>query len=180
MKLPTVPLSAGQGIQAKANKIVLTLDDLYRWTGSIQAREVVDMILTRDPSSLSAASLRDMFEDGDAVGVAEMMLGRKKIFPAFLELLIHDKWPVRLGAMVAFETIAAKSSDLAARAIPFLWERFSLAEDTVKGDILYLLGVSGDKKTTPKLTTILSGPYSAEIKEAAADALKELDKDIRP
>jgi hypothetical protein len=152
------------------------LDDLYRWTGTIQLREIADMILSRDPSRLSASSLKDMFEEGNAAGVAEMMTDSGKIFPAFLELLVHEKWPVRLGAMVAFETIAEKNSKLIAQAIPFLWERFPHVEDTVKGDVLYLFGVSGDESLIPKLETVLSGPYPVEVKEAAAEALEEISR----
>lgn len=155
------------------------LDDLYRWTGSIQVREIADMILNRDPSRLSAASLKDMFEEGNAAGVAEMMMDRGQVFPAFLELLVHEKWPVRLGAMVVFETIAEKNSKLIAQAIPFLWERFSRVEDTVKGDILYLFGVSGDESLITKLEEVLSGSYPAEVKEAAAEALEEVNRSLQ-
>lgn len=150
------------------------LEDQYRWTGSIQLQEVVDIILNRDPARLSAVTLENMFAEGDAGRVAEMMLDSANIFPAFPELLVHAKWPVRLGAMVAFETIAARDRQLAAQTIPFLWQRFSQAEDTVKGDILYLLGISGHKEIIPKLEEVVSGPYHAEVKEAARDALKEL------
>lgn len=152
------------------------LDDLYRWTGAIQLSEIADMILNRDPSRLSASSLKDMFEEGNASGVAAMMTDSGKIFPAFLELLVHEKWPVRLGAMVAFETIAAENSKLIAQAIPFLWERFSQVEDTVKGDVLYLFGISGDESVIPKLETVLNGTYPVEVKEAAAEALEEINR----
>jgi len=155
------------------------LDDLYRWTGAIQLSEIADMILNRDPSRLSASSLKDMLEEGNAAGVAEMMTDSGKIFPAFLELLVSEKWPVRLGAMVVFETIAEKNSKLIAQAIPFLWERFPQVEDTVKGDVLYLFGIAGDESLIPKLETVLSGPYSAEVKEAAAEALEEVSRSFQ-
>ncbi len=150
------------------------LDNQFRWTGSIVIEEVVDMILNRDPSRLSAASLRDMFTDGDALRVAQMMLDSGKLFPAFLELLVHDKWPVRLAAMVAFETLAGKNSGLASQVNEFLWQTFPGAEDTVKGDIIFLMGKSGDTGIIPKLETILTGDYSKDLKEAAGEALMEL------
>jgi len=150
------------------------LDGQYRWTGSIQIPEIVDMILNRDPARLSASSLTDMCAEGNAIKVAEMMLASAKIFPAFPELLVHEKWPVRLGAMVAFETIAAQNRQLTAQTIPFLWQYFPEATDTVKGDILYLLGISGCEEIIPDLETVVSGPYQAEVKEAALEALKEL------
>ena len=150
------------------------LEDQFRWTGSIQIEEVVDMILNRDPSQLSASSLQAMFEEGGAVEVANMMLDCGEIFPAFMNLLVHEKWPVRLAAMVVFETIAEENRELAGQTIPFLWNCFSRAEDTVKGDILYLLGNAGDKEVIPKIKTLLNCPYPVEVIEAAKEALEAL------
>ncbi len=150
------------------------LEDQFRWTGSIQIEEVVHMILNRDPSQLSASSLQAMFEEGGAVEVANMMLDCGKIFPAFMDLLVHKKWPVRLAAMVVFETIAEENRELAGHTIPFLWECFPQAEDTVKGDILYLLGNAGDKGVIPKIESLLNGPYPVEVIDAAKEALEAL------
>jgi len=152
----------------------VVLDDQFYWTGSIQMEEIVDMILNRDPSRLSASSLRAMFEDGNAVQVARMMLESGKIFSAFTELLVHKKWPVRLAAMVAFEAIVEENNLIVRPAIPYLWNCFLTTEDTIKGDILYLLGQSGDKGIIPKLETVLKDPYGVEVKEAAQEALDTL------
>jgi len=151
------------------------LDDQFHWSGSIQIEEIVDIILNRDPSQLSASSLKAMFEEGGAVEVAQMMLDSGKIFPAFTELLVHEKWPVRLAAMVAFETMAEENHTLILQTVPYLWDRFSMAEDTVKGDILYLLGKSGDKGVIEKLDTVLKGQYSKDVVEAAEEALEALN-----
>lgn len=150
------------------------LDDQFYWTGSIRIEEIVDMILNRDPSRLSTSSLKAMFEEGKAVEVAGMMLDSGKIFSAFTELLVHKKWPVRLAAMVAFETIAEENRTLVHQTLPYLLDCFLTAEDTVKGDILYLLGKSGDKGIIPKLETVLNGPYGVDVKEAAKEALEAL------
>ncbi|MBC2743828.1 MAG: thioredoxin family protein [Desulfosarcina sp.] len=74
------------------------LDDQFRWTGSVDAGELVTLMLDRDPASLGAEALRGMIEDGNAEGVARMMAEREKIFPSFIELLVHPLrgWPVRL------------------------------------------------------------------------------------
>jgi hypothetical protein len=136
--------------------------------------EHLGAIIDRDPSRLGASSLKAMFKEGGAVEVANMMLDSGKIFPAFMELLVHKKWPVRLAAMVAFETVAEENQSLVGHTIPFLWDGFLTAEDTVKGDILYLLGKSGDKGIIPKLETVLNGPYGVDVKEAAEEALEAL------
>jgi len=165
-------MAASDNIQSAPTVL---LDDQFCWTGSIQIEEIVDMILNRDPSRLSASSLEAMFEEGGAVKVARMMLDSGKIFLAFTELLVHKKWPVRLAAMVAFETIAEENHTLTHHTLTYLWDCFSTAEDTVKGDILYLLGKSGDKGIIPKLETVLNGPYGADVKEAAEEALEALN-----
>lgn len=148
------------------------LDDQFRWNGSVKVQELVGIMLNRDPSQISTASLKSMFEAGDALKVAEMMLDNGRMFSALMELLVNEKWPVRLGAMVTFETIATKDRKLAAYAIPFLWKSFPHAKDTVKGDILYLLGQTGDESVIPKLKAVLSGSYPLDIKEAAEEALE--------
>ncbi len=150
------------------------LDDQFRWTSSVQLPEVVDMILNRDPTRLSASSLRNMFNEGDALRVANMMLASGKLIPAFLELLVHEKWPVRLAAMVAFEALVENNNRLVAQINEYLWDTFPLTADTVKGDILYLMGKSGDTDVIPKLKTILSGDYPSVLKEAAREALEEI------
>ena len=148
------------------------LEDQFRWSGSIQVPEIVDMILNRDPAQLSASSLRDMISNGDATTVANMMIDSEKIFPAFIKLLVHKKWPVRLGAMVAFEGVVEQNRELAAQTIPILWQHFSRVDDTVKGDILFLLGNTGDEAVIPLLETVLNGPYPVDVKEAASEALE--------
>jgi thiol-disulfide isomerase/thioredoxin len=154
------------------------LDDLFRWTGAIDPYEIVDMIVNRDPSKLSAASLKDMVDEGNAVGVARMMIDNKKIFPAFIDLLSHTKWPVRLGAMVAYETLIEEDQSLAVQVVDPLWKRFTESDDRVKGDILYVLGESGHKSLAPRLRDIQKGAHPDEVKEAAAEALEKIESPL--
>ena len=152
----------------------LLLDEQFRWTGSLQLEELVEIITNRDPAKLSASSLEKMLKEGNAAKVAEMMLDKEKLFPAFLDLLIHEKWPVRLGAMVAMEEIADRNPELAAQVIEPLWESFHHVEDPVKGDIIYIFGESGNYEIAPRLETILGGQYDTEVKEAAKEALEKI------
>ena len=150
------------------------LDDQFRWTGMIQLEELVHMMLSRDPSKLGADSLRKILEEGNASGLAQMMIESGKIYPAFLDLLTHEKWPVRLGAMVTLEFLAEERKEMASQVIAPLWDRFSRVDDRVKGDILYVFGESNDPSVIPKINTVLGGPYSGEVQEAAAEALEKL------
>jgi len=152
----------------------LLLDRQFRWTGSAPLAEIVDMVVTRDPLSLGAASLERMLKNGDAGNLAAMMVKKATIFPAFYELVTHEKWPVRLGAMVAVEEVVAKSPDLAIEMLMPLWDRFHDVTDQIKGDILHVIGEIGSTIAVGWLEAVLSGAYDTEIKEAAKEALEKL------
>jgi hypothetical protein len=152
----------------------IVLENQFRWTGAIQMDELIDIILDRDPSVLGATSLAMILKDGKASDLAEMMLEKNMIFPAFYDLLTDDKWPVRLGAMVVMETLISMNVDLAARVKTSLWERFHRVSEQTQGDILYIFGELGQNNMEPKLKSIVNGQYSQEVKEAAREALDKL------
>jgi len=156
------------------------LDERFRWTGSLRLEELVETITNRDPAKLGTSSLKRMLKEGNASRLAEMMLDKKTIFPAFLDVLVHKKWPVRLGAIVAMEEIAGRNPELAAQVIDPLWERFHHAEDPVKGDIIYILGELGNYEIAARLEMVLNGQYDSEIKEAAREALEKIGKPCIP
>ncbi|MBW2664117.1 MAG: hypothetical protein JRD93_19605 [Deltaproteobacteria bacterium] len=105
-----------------------------------------------------------------------MMLDKEIIFPAFIELLAHEKWPVRLGAMVVLEYITEKNRELAAQVISLLWKLFHDVNDQVKGDIVHIFGETGDYEIIPKLKTLLSGLYNNEVKSAAKEAIDKIEQ----
>jgi hypothetical protein len=154
----------------------LILEEQFRWTGTIQLNEIIEMMVKRDPSVLGPASLEMMLKEGKAGQLAEMMLDKAEIFPAFYKLLIHTKWPVRLGAMVVMEELIEKNPDLAAQAIDPLWQRFDKVDNRVKGDLVYILGQMAPMQTTSLLESILQGEYAAEVKEAAREAIEKLSQ----
>ena len=152
----------------------ILLDEQFRWTGAVPIDEIIDAICTRNPALLGATSLESIVKDGQASHLAAMMLEAQEIFPAFYDLLIHDKWPIRLGAMVVIEEIAEKNPGKALEAIGPLWARFEGVSDQVKGDILYLFGEIGDRRVIPWLTEVSAGEFDVEVKEAAKEALEKL------
>jgi hypothetical protein len=154
----------------------LLLDEQFRWTGSIPLEEIINTINSREPASLGTASLENILKEGQASHLAAMMLDGKKIFPAFYNLLIHDKWQIRLGAMVVMEEIADQNSTLASEVIDFLWDQFHQLNDQIKGDILYLLGEIKDRRAVSWLEEVLGGEYSEEVKEAAQEAIDKMPK----
>jgi hypothetical protein len=152
------------------------LDQAFRWTGSVQTEELVNMIAHRDPSRLGPDSLEQMLHEGRAEDLARMMSERGEVFPAFLDLLVNPKWPVRLGAMVTFQHLAEGRASLASQVSLSLWHLFPRVDDTIKGDILYVLGKSGDPSLLPLLDSVLEGPHPDEVKDAARDAVRSLSE----
>ena len=150
------------------------LDDQFRWTGSLPLEELIDTINSRDPASLGKTSLENILKQGQAAHLAAMMLAAEKFFPAFYELLIHDKWSVRLGAMVVMEEIAERNPAMAAEVLSFLWKRFQGAPDPIKGDILYMFGEIRNCRAVSWLNEVLTAEYDSEVKAAAREALEKI------
>jgi len=152
----------------------LILEDHFRWSGSFQINEIVDVMKNRDPSMLGPVSLEMMLKEGKAGALAAMMLEKVQIFPAFYEVLAHPKWPVRLGAMVVMEELVENNLDLAAQILKPLWKRFHKVDNRVKGDLLYLFGQLKRTEIVPQLQAILKGDYDPEVQEAAQEALDKI------
>ena len=148
----------------------LILDDQFRWTGSIDQQELLDTIQSRDPIQLSRATLEAIIADGNAYQLSEMMLNANCIIPAFIDLLTHEAFSTRLGAMAVAEEIADRQITLAAKMAAPLIERFENQTDPVKGDILYILGLAADQRILAFLDTIIIETNDADVKEAAVDA----------
>jgi hypothetical protein len=164
-------LAEHHGIRAAPT---LLLDGHFRWTGVFDLEEVVALLRTRDPLSLGPASLERMLKDGAARRLAQMMAERNALFPALIDLLCRELWPVRLGAMVTLEELHALRPELARQVIAPLWGRFEEAADAVKGDILYLCGEIGEPTLVSRLVALLQGALSAEVRDAAEEALAKL------
>lgn len=149
------------------------LDDQFRWSGTLQLKELLTMSLERDPSQLSSASLRQIIEDGEAQRVANMMAESGQVFPALIELLTHERWSVRLGAMVAAEYLADQVPSLALELAGQLWNCFSGLTEQTKGDVLHVIGQVKSEKTRSYLEKVISGDYDETVKEAASEILDE-------
>ncbi|MFH2060179.1 MAG: thioredoxin family protein [Pseudomonadota bacterium] len=152
----------------------LILDDNFRWTGSVAAQEIVDMITDRDPSQLSVDTLQNIMEQGDASWITEQMILTQKIFDAFIQLLCHPTWSVRLGAMVVVEELAQDAPVLATRLCPLLIKEFDSKDLSVQGDILYALGEAGNESTRQWITKKSSSFSHPDLIDAAKDAIETI------
>ena len=152
----------------------LVFDGKFRFTGVVPPSEVMQMLLSRDPADLSPSVLLGLIEEGNAGKVADLMVSQQIVFPALIELLSDEKWPRRLGAMVALESAAETDPALAKTAAPLLLKRLESVSNAVKGDIVYLLGEIGDAEVSSVLETIQNDAASVELAEAAAEALERI------
>jgi len=152
------------------------LDRQFRWSGSFPMEDVVRMMAQRSPEQLSASSILNMIEDGAAGRVVQMMIDYNQIFPSFYDLIVHEKWPVRLGAMVAMETLAEEQMELATSAVQPLMKNLEETDDLIKGDILYLLGIIGYPEIIRPLKVIVADTNNPELADALQEAIAEIKK----
>jgi hypothetical protein len=116
-----------------------------------------------------------MLESGEASRVADIMIAQQAVFPAFCELLVHERWSVRLGAMVAAEYLVEEDPLLAADLAAALISHFENASVQAQGDASYLMGLIRSPSALDHLRAVTCGPYDPMVKDAAAEALQEED-----
>jgi thioredoxin family protein len=153
----------------------LILEEDFRWTGSVSDKEIVRMIIDRDPSKLSADTLKTILEDGDASWISKQMMEKQTLFDGFIDLVLHETWSVRLGTMVVVEELAETDSTLALTLCPILISYFDNQGITVQGDILYALGEAGNDETKNWITQKLPSMEHPDLIEAAQDAIESLE-----
>ncbi|MDJ0803028.1 MAG: thioredoxin family protein [Desulfobacterales bacterium] len=163
--------AARDGVQAVPT---LVMNGDWRWSGNIPVHDVLRQLADRDPSQLSAAALEGLVKEGRAAKLAEAMQSHGSVFPAFVDLLTHAKWPVRLGAMVAMEALIESDPELARTAVPLVMARFDALDDQAKGDALYILGEAGDHETLAQLRTLTLDGAGAELHQAAREAAESI------
>jgi hypothetical protein len=162
---------ARDGIQAVPTLVV---DQEWRWSGNIPVEDVLRQLVDRDPSQLSAAALEGLLKEGQAASLAVAMQRHGTIFPAFVDLLTHPKWPIRLGAMVAMEALIESDQALSKTVVPLVVDRFIRLDEQAKGDALYILGEAGDHETLALLRALPLDGAGAELHQAAREAAETI------
>ncbi len=157
----------------------LILDDGLRWTGDAGIDEILPAVTARDPASLGAAVFERMLESGAAGDLSAMMVAAGGVFPAFVDLLVHDRWSVRLGAMVTLETLAEEAPELAATLVPQLLARYDAQGVAVRGDMLQMLSVVGNETMVGAIESLTRDETHVDIREAAAEAIESLREKSR-
>ena len=150
------------------------MDGMFRWSGDFGLEEVIETASSRDPLQLGYETLKKIISDGDAEGVADLMARFDDVIPAYIDLLVAEKWPERLGAMVAFEYLTEKNRGVAHQVIDILWSRFDSLDEAIMGDVLHLVGVFNQPEgQSPRMQAVLSGNYPDPVKKVAAEILHQ-------
>lgn len=155
------------GVQAVPT---LVMDRDWRWSGDIPVEDVLRQLADRDPSKLSIDALEGLLKEGQAAILATAMQRHGAIFPAFVDLLTHPKWPIRLGAMVAMEALIESDPELSKTIVPLVMQRFPALDEGARGDALYVLGEAGDHETLTLLQALSLQGAGEELKQAAHEA----------
>jgi len=162
-----------QEIKAVPTVIV---NGLYRLTGAFQLDELVDLAAKTDPARLPTSVLERMMQEGQAGLVGEMMLAQGRIFANFLPLLWHPEINIRLGAMVALETVGGEQPELVAAILPTLWQEVSRSDTAVQGDLIYLIGEWGEGRWLQALAAARQAAADPDVREALEEALEKIEE----
>jgi hypothetical protein len=166
---------------ARAAQVVavptLVIQDRVRLTGAVNLDDVVQLLV--DPTALTRQSVRRFIDQGNAQALAELMNAETAIIPALFELLTEPTFSIRLGAMNVTEKLCEFNRSLAGTIADPLWAHFRAADDSVRGDILYLLGELGARHLLPDIEAVATGEFTEDVKEAALDAAEALEKGSR-
>ena len=149
-------------------------DDRFRWTGPVRPDELIGVLAERDPSQLSMETFKRMIQEKETDRLAGMMMESNRIYPGFLETLMHSEFGTRLGAMVVFEDIAERMPELAQKAFEPIWEKMGTVDENVKGDMIYFLGKAGGPEWIPRLEAFNSQQFSEEFRKIVEEALEGL------
>lgn len=152
----------------------LIFNENFRWVGQVQISDVIEALTNIDPKSLSSRSIQTMIEAGKANVVAELMLNEGVVFNSLFVLLVNEKWSIRLGAMVVAEEIGHGNNGMANQIIENLWSKYDAVSDSVKGDIVYLIGEIGSAIYIDKLNVLIQKKPSIDLLDALKDSLETL------
>jgi len=91
-----------------------------------------------------------------------------------MDLLTQELFSIRLGAMVIIEDLGEWAPDLARTVLEPLWQKMSAVDETVQGDIIYLVGEIGHSHWVSRLEALLQVGVLPDLEDAVQDALDTL------
>ena len=169
---------------AAADKVrsvpTMICNDRFRWTGPVRMAELMGVMTVQDPSQLGMETFKRMIQEGQTDRLADMMLESNRISAGFIEALMHADFQTRLGAMVVFEDIAERRPELARKALEPIGDKLEGADESVRGDMIYLIGKAGDPGWSARLEGWRTPVSSAEFRGIVDEAIENLKSDKDP
>lgn len=162
-----------RGVQAAPT---LIYDGDMRWSGQFDVASAMEVVAGRAPEELSADAIRALLEEGEAARVTAMVAGAAKPFASLNTLLAHEKWSVRLGAMVVMEELAESHPAIVSETAAALLADRDALDPAALGDIVYIAGLSCDIAHLPTLRAILQGPCDDALREAVEEAIEAIEE----
>lgn len=163
---------------ARQNEIksvpTVIVNGVYRLTGAFQLAELLDLAEKTDPAQLPVSVWERMMVEGQAGVLGSLMLEKGEILPQVLSLLVHPEINIRLGAMVALETVGEEKPAVVGSMLPRLWQEYARNDMAVQGDIIYLVGEWGDATWKEPLQATLAETSQPELREALEEALEKI------
>ena len=153
----------------------LIYDNQLRWSGQFELAAAMEMMVGRPPEELSADALRGMLEEGEASRVAAMVARAGCPFQGLNTLLSHEKWSVRLGAMVVMEELSETHPDIVSETAALLLDAAGNMDPSTLGDVVYIAGLSKDPVHVGRLEALKAISESEDLSEAIDEALEEID-----
>ena len=96
------------------------------------------------------------------------------------ELLVNPDMGVRLGAAALVEELAAVDPERRPQAAAALAPLLAAADPVLRGDAAYLLGFVGGVAELPALDRLAAADPSADVRDAAAEAVERIGLRVTP
>lgn len=110
---------------------------------------------------------------GHAENIIAMIKNDDSIYNWIGELLIDERFNVRLGLAIVLEELKESEPEKTLLAIPSLLQCLENPEPLYRGEAISLLGIINDKNTLPQIKAHLNDP-SPQVREMAEMIIEEM------
>jgi hypothetical protein len=117
--------------------------------------------------------IADYMEKGFLDNIIDMFKHNPALYEYTGDLLKDERFRVRIGAAALIETLAKEDPSNISRAIPSMIRLLNAQSATLRGDAVYLLGITGSISVIPFLKQALNDE-EAEVRALAKEALEEI------
>ena len=117
------------------------------------------------------AMIADYMERGFLDNIVDMFKNDPGLYPLVGDLMTDDRIRVRLGISALVETLAKEDPGNIAASIPSIAGLLQNQNPVIRGDAVYLLGITGHPDAISYLTEALHDEHK-EVREIAKEAIE--------